>query len=90
MSQARNDLKAEFDKSLAQLQTLRDQVRVKIHLAGLDAKAEWTKLQPRLEAAEKTAVEAAAKAAGDVSAATKSAVDDAVKALKEFRANFKA
>src|SRR5207253_11174130 len=33
-----SDRKMNLNKSLEQLQTLRDEVRVKLHLAGLDAK----------------------------------------------------
>jgi hypothetical protein len=82
MSQTTNDLKTEFKKSVALLQTLRDEVRLKIHLAGLDAKERWNKLEPRLE----TAVE---KAAGEVTEASRAVVDEAVHALKEFRASLK-
>jgi hypothetical protein len=89
MSQSTDDLKAEFNKSVALLRTLRDEVRVKVHLAGLDAKDGWGKLQGKLESAEKSAVDAAGKAAGEVSTAARTAIDDAVKALKEFSATLK-
>jgi hypothetical protein len=82
MSQTTDDLKAEFKKSVALLQTLRDEVRLKIHLAGLDAKDRWNKLEPKLE----TAVE---KATGEVTEASRAVVDEAVTALKEFRASLK-
>ena len=32
-----------------QLQRLADEIRVKVHLAGMDAKDAWAKLEPRLE-----------------------------------------
>jgi hypothetical protein len=82
MSQNTNDLKTEFKKSLALLQTLRDEVRVQIHLAGLDAKDRWNKLEPRMEAA-------AEKAAGEITEASRAVVDEAVGALKEFHASLK-
>ena len=82
MSQATDDLKTEFKKSLTLLKTLRDEVRLKIHLAGLDDKDRWSKLEPKLE----TAV---GKAAGEVTDASRAVVDEAVHALKEFRASLK-
>ncbi len=48
MSQTTKDLHAEFTKSLALMRTLRDEVRVKLHLAEMDAKSEWDKLEPHL------------------------------------------
>ena len=73
MSQTR----AELDKSLTQLRTLRDEVRVQLHLAGMDAKEKWNKLEPMLDAVEHKAHEA--------SEASRTAVADAVKTLKHFR-----
>ena len=49
MSQTTQELKQEFKKTLGLLQTLRDEVRVKLHLAGMDAKDEWSKLEDELE-----------------------------------------
>ena len=48
MNETKTELKEELKKSVAALRTLRDEVRVKIHLAGLDAKTEWNKLEPHL------------------------------------------
>jgi hypothetical protein len=78
MSQTTDDLKVELKKSLELLRTIRDEVRVKMHLAGMEAKEEaWKKLEPLLDAAERTAHEA--------SDASRAAVADAVKRLKAFR-----
>jgi hypothetical protein len=77
MSQATDDLKAELKKSVALLGTIRDEVRVKIHLAGMEAKDQWNKLEPRLDAVE--------RAAHDASEASRTAVTEAVKVLKDFR-----
>ena len=42
-----NDVKNELSKSLERLATLRDEVKVRLHLAELDAKQEWDeKLEP--------------------------------------------
>jgi hypothetical protein len=77
MSQTTKDLKAELDKSVALLKTLRGEVGLKLHLAGMDAKDRWIKLQPNLDAVE--------RAAKEVSDASHAAVVSALKTLKEFR-----
>jgi hypothetical protein len=42
-----DDVKNEISKSLERLATLRDEVKVRLHLAELDAKQEWDeKLEP--------------------------------------------
>jgi hypothetical protein len=78
-----NDIKAnlkdELKKGLDHLQTLRDEVRVRLHLASLDAKQEWDKLEPHLLDVERAAHEA--------SEASRHAVTDAVERLKKFRAS---
>jgi hypothetical protein len=70
------DLKAELEKSVSLLKTLRDEARVKLHLAGMDAKSKWKELEPHLDA-----VEDAAKQASDASHA---AVVKGVESLKAF------
>jgi transposase len=80
MRDTTKELKAELDKSVALLRTLRDEIRVKAHLAGMNAKDQWRDLEPRLEAA----VERAAK---DVSEASRQAVADATEALKRFKSS---
>lgn len=78
MSQTTNDLKADLQKSLESLQTLRDEIRVRIHLAGMEAKDAWNELEPRLLGAEKLAEE--------VSEASRSAISDLVQKVRDFRA----
>jgi hypothetical protein len=53
MTQTTNELKQEFAKRMDLMRTLRDQVRVKLHLAGMDAKQEWLELEPRITEVEK-------------------------------------
>jgi hypothetical protein len=72
-----HDLKDELKKGLDHLQTLRDEVRVRLHLAGLDAKNEWNKLEPHLFEVEQAAKEA--------SEASRRALTDAVARLKKLR-----
>lgn len=78
MSHTTDELKTELKKSLDVLTTLRDEIRVKVHLASMDAKTQWDKLDEELVQAQ----EAASKAA---SAATKNALDEALKKLHKFR-----
>jgi hypothetical protein len=79
MSHTAHELKQEIRKSLTLLRTLRDEVRVKLHLAGMDAKDEWRKLEPTLEQAERTASE--------FTEATRTALAEAIKRLAKLRSS---
>jgi hypothetical protein len=81
METATTQLKGDIKKSLDALRTLRDEVRVQIHLAGMDAKELWGKLEPRLEAVERAAQEA--------TESSRDAVNETVKLLREFLASLK-
>jgi hypothetical protein len=51
-----NQIKEEVDKNIQRLETLRDEVKVRLHLASLDAKKEWDEtLSPKLLEVEQTA-----------------------------------
>ncbi len=80
MSQTTTELKNDIQKSLDALRTLKDEIRVQLHLAGMDAKDEWSKLEPQLEEAEKMA--------HDLTEATRHALADAVKKVSLLRAKF--
>lgn len=77
MSQTRQDLKSEIQKSLDMMRTLRDEVRVKLHLAGMEAKDEWRKIEPALDDVERTA--------NEFTEATQTAISEAVKTLSKLR-----
>ena len=79
MNQTMKDLKIEIEKSIELMRTLRDEVRVKVHLAGMDVKDEWKKLEPKIEEVE--------KAAGEFTDATRAAASDTVKRLNKLRAS---
>ena len=81
MSDTANELKNELKKGLTQLQTLRDEVRVRLHLASMDIKDQWNKLEPHLLDVEKKAT--------DASEASRTLIHDAVKKLETFRASLK-
>jgi hypothetical protein len=77
MGKAITDLEASIEKALSELETVTDQIRVKLHLAGMDANVAWNeKLEPRLLEARGHAAEA--------KDASKHAIEDALKAFKEF------
>jgi hypothetical protein len=79
MSDVKADLKDEMKKGLSQLQTLRDEVRVKLHLASMDIKDQWNKFEPHLSDVEKKAEE--------LTDASRTMITDAVKRLEKFRAS---
>jgi hypothetical protein len=54
-----DELKTEIQRTFTKLTALRDETRVKIHLAGMDVRSAWDELQPKLEEAEHVARRAA-------------------------------
>jgi hypothetical protein len=64
-------------ESLGRLKTLRDEIRVDIHLASLEAKDKWKELEPVVRDAEKLADEVT-----DVSRRT---MEELVEKLRHFR-----
>jgi hypothetical protein len=79
MNQSTRDLKAELEKSAAVLRTLRDEVRVQLHLGGLEVKEEWRRLEPRLEAV----IERTTKDVSDASRVAAVEITDAVRKLRD-------
>ena len=79
MSDTTNELKSELKKGLSDLQTLRDEVRVRLHLASMDLKDQWNKLEPYLADVEQKAAEA--------SEASRTLISEAKKRLEKFRAS---
>lgn len=77
MSQTTNDLKMEMQKSIDLMKTLRDEVRVSLHLAGMEAKTRWSRLESNLVEVE--------RAAHDATDASRRAVAEAVAAVQTFR-----
>jgi hypothetical protein len=60
---AAEDLQSEIDHRRADLQQLRDRVRLKIHLGAMDGRDVWKKLEPRLAELEIRAEKATVQAA---------------------------
>lgn len=73
-------LEESVQKALTDLEAVTDEIRVKLHLANMDANAAWNeKYEPRLFQAREHAKEA--------KDASKAAIEDAVKAFKAFAAS---
>ncbi len=72
-----DNIKHEVDKGIEKLATLRDEVRLHLHLATMDAKQEWdAKLAPRVLEVEQTAKE--------ISDASRTAVNELVFKVELF------
>ncbi|HEU4409645.1 MAG TPA: hypothetical protein VFS43_30600 [Polyangiaceae bacterium] len=71
-----NDLKNEIGNSLTRLQTLRDEVRVRLHLAGMDAKDRWDEIESHLADVERSA--------GQISDASRAAIKQAIERVEGF------
>jgi ElaB/YqjD/DUF883 family membrane-anchored ribosome-binding protein len=80
-----SDLKKHLKDGLADLAQLRDEIRVKVHLAGMDAKSEWNRLEPRVLELEGKAKAALEKAADEVAQGTREALDELIDALRKLR-----
>jgi predicted nucleic acid-binding Zn-ribbon protein len=72
-------LQKELRKGLERLQTLRDEVRVRLHLGSLELKDQWRKLEPHLGEVEKKAEQ--------LSEASRAAIHETVARLETFRSS---
>ena len=73
--------KEDIKRTLSELRTMADEIRVQLHLAGMDAKDKWNRdLEPKLFAFEK-------RAEKEVGAALKTAAHDLREAMKSFRSS---
>ena len=70
-------LKRESQKVVEELQTLRDEIRLKMHLAGAEGKDAWNKLEPQLSQFEQR-----------VGQAADDSLEELRKAGTELKANF--
>lgn len=77
-----HQIKEEVDKNIQRLETLRDEVKVRLHLASLDAKKEWDEtLSPKLLEVEQTAK--------NITESGRSAAKELVAKLEEFLAHLR-
>lgn len=74
-----NSIEASIDGALDEIETLADEIRVKLHLASMDARDVWNRdLSPRLDHAREHAK--------DAKGASKKAINDTLAALRSFSA----
>ncbi|HEX7604590.1 MAG TPA: hypothetical protein VF316_23390 [Polyangiaceae bacterium] len=81
MKESMKDVRKSVNRGLDELEVIADEIRVRLHLGGMDAKDAWKKLEPRLAEAREHA-----KSASDSS---KKAFHDIVKSFEELRAKLK-
>lgn len=57
-----NPIQAQMRNVVAELRKLRDEIRVQLHLANMDAKKAWDELEPKLAEADRMAENASEEA----------------------------
>jgi transposase len=75
-------LQDKVNRTIEDLRSLRDEVRLNIHLAGMDAKSGWQKLEQQIEDADRRATEAGKKASHEVAESLRK-LRGAVKAFRD-------
>lgn len=83
------ELRDDTKRAWAQLQTLRDEVRLKLHLAGMDARDEWDRIEALMPEVQKNME----KTAGDFEKVTREGVrtslEEIIKRLERLRSALK-
>ena len=74
----KEEFREQIEGLLTELQTIRDEVRVRIHLGGMDLKDTWKEIEPRLEELERQGAEATQKLRDKAAE-----LRDAVRALRD-------
>lgn len=57
----KEDFRGQLESILTELQTIRDEIRVRIHLAGMELKDTWKNIESRIEDLENQKPEATQK-----------------------------
>lgn len=78
------DLKKEISKTATLLTQLRDEAKVKVHLAGMDIKKAWDQLLPKIDEAEQLAKSAAETATEATLKTIKSTTESVQKLVKSL------
>lgn len=76
-----NQVQQWMKDNLFKLKTLRDEIRVELHLAGMEAKDKFKEIEPLVKNAEKLA--------GDVSEVSRHAMAEILEKFEQFRRNIK-
>jgi hypothetical protein len=85
MERTTDKVKKDIQDGVAALKRARDEIKVDLHLAGMDAREEWKKLEARLSRLDQETGGAAA----ELSDRTKQSLDEVSKAFKRFRETVK-
>ena len=70
-----------MSKTLDELKTLRDEIKVKLHLASMEVKSEWEQLEPKLASLESKIEQDGQKAV----AAANDLIDDLASAFRKLK-----
>lgn len=65
-STTRPDLKQDLKAFQQDIRALRDEVRLKLHLAGMDVKQEWENLEPQIDRALNSAAQLSNEVVGEL------------------------
>jgi hypothetical protein len=65
-SQKTGDLRQDLKAFQQDVRALRDEVRLKLHLAGMDLKQEWENLEPQIDRAINSAAHVSSEAVADL------------------------
>jgi chromosome segregation ATPase len=57
----KDEIRRQIEVILSELQTIRDEIRVRIHLAGMELKDSWKDVESRIEELERQRPEATQK-----------------------------
>jgi hypothetical protein len=82
MTQTSKKIEQEIERDFAELEQARDEIALKIHLAGMDAKTTWRELEKKLELLE----ERINREGAHVADATKALAKELRQSLKQFKA----
>ena len=78
----KSDLQQHLQDGLAELRTMRDEIRVRMHLAGMEVKERWKTLEPQVEDIEREMREAAGAATEQL----RTSLDDLRESFAKLRA----
>lgn len=80
-----HDWKTEIANLRNEIRGIADELKVKLHLAGMDAKDAWNKVEPKIYDFEKRAETVAQTTAGELKGAAQSTASDLKEVAKDLR-----
>ncbi len=82
MNKIEEELQLEAERDIADIELARDEIRLKVHLAGMDAKTNWRELEKKLLLLE----ERANREGRHVAEATRTLAKELRQSLNDFKA----